>query len=383
MAKGADGTYALGFAEDARTERALREGLGGRAVTIRRAKYRAAVQALTTGPAARVVFVDIGGEDEPKAVARELRAVCAFDTHLVAIGTTDNADYIRILIRNGIQDYLVKPVSSVFIRETIEVLQSDAEERSYAGRVLALVGSSGCGVSTLVAAIARSLATDDQEIAVVDVDPVGGKLPVLLRAEPVAGLGRLLDILDQSGIGSGEPTRLEPAEIAECLDRASANAEDRIALFSYANSGSAATAPSPLAVGFLLQHLANRSHVVLASGAADPDVRLEMMQRADARVLVYEPTLSSIRTAVRYLAFLGSEHPVTLVQNHSRSPKSSLSSVHVRYALAERRPDVVVPFEPSLCTSDGGKNPAGPARYRRAVAQIIERVMAMPVRAAT
>ena len=383
MAKGADGAYALGFAEDAHTERALREGLVGRAVTIRRAKYRAAIQALTTGPAATVVFVDIGGKDEPEAVARELRAVCAFDTHLVAIGTTDNADFVRSLIRNGIQDYMVKPVSSLFIRETIEALQSDAGERSYAGRIMVFVGSSGCGSSTLVAAIARRLAADDQEIAVVDVDPVGGKLPVLLGAEPAAGLGGLFDTLDRSGIGSGEPSRLEPAEIAECLDAVSVNAEENIALFSYASSGPAATIPSPLAVGFLLQHLANRSHVVLASGAADPDVRLEMMQGADARVLVYEPTLSSIRMAVRYLAFLGSEYPVTLVQNHSRSPRSSLSSVHVRYALAERRPDVVVPFEPSLCTSDGGKNPAGPARYRRAVAQIIERVMAMPVRAAT
>ena len=123
--------------------------------------------------------------------------------------------------------------------------------------------------------------------------------------------------------------------------------------------------------------------MVLASGAADPDVRLEMMQGADARVLVYEPTLSGIRMAVRYLALLGSEFPVTLVQNHSRSPRNSLSSVHVRYALAERRPDVVVPFEPSLCAPDGGKNPAGPARHRRAVAQIVQRVMAMPARVAS
>ena len=382
MAKGADGIYALGFAEDAHTERALREGLVGRAVMIRRVKHRTAIQALATGPSAKVVIIDIGGKDEPAAVARELRAVCAFDTHLVAIGTTDNADFVRNLMRNGIQDYLVKPVSSVFIRETIEVLQSDTGERSYAGRVLAFMGSSGCGTSSLVAAIARCLAGDDQEIAVVDVDPVCGKLPDLLNTEPTAGLGGLLDMLEQSGIGSGEPCRLEPAEITECLDAARATAAEKIALFGYATSGPAAIAPSPLAVGFLLQQLANRSHVVLACGAADPDVRLEMMQGADARVLVYEPTLSSIRMAVRYLALLGSEYPVTLVQNHSRSPKSSLSSVHVRYALAERRPDVVVPFEPSLCAANEGKNPAGPARYRRAVTQIIERVMAIPMRVA-
>ena len=382
MAKGADSAFALGFAEDARTERALREGLAGRSVTIRRAKYRTAIQVLTTGPAASVVFVDIGGNEEPEAVARELRAVCAFDTHLVAIGTTDNADFVRSLIRNGVQDYLVKPVSSVFIRETVEALQSDAGERAYAGRVLAFVGSSGCGTSTLVAAIARSLAADDREISVVDMDPVGGKLPVLFGAEPAAGLGGLLDMLDRNGTGGGEPSRLEPAEIADCLDGAGANAGERIALFSYASSGPAVKAPSPSAVAFLLQQLANRSHVVLASGAADPDVRLETMQGADARVLVYEPTLSSIRMAVRYLALLGSEYPVTLVQNHSRSPRSSLSSVHVRYALAERRPDVVVPFEPSLCAPDGGSNPSGPARHRRAVAQIIQRVMAMPARVA-
>ena len=121
-----------------------------------------------------------------KRSARELRAVCAFDTHLVAIGTTDNADFVRSLIRNGIQDYLLKPVSSVFIRETVEALQSDAGERAYAGRVLAFVGSSGCGTSTLVAAIARSLAADDQEIAVVDAGSGGREAP----GSPRSGTGR-------------------------------------------------------------------------------------------------------------------------------------------------------------------------------------------------
>ena len=382
MAKRSNDTYALGFAEDAHTERALRDGLAGRTVRIRRAKFRTAVQALAAEPAANVVIVDIGDLDMPEAAARELRAVCSFDTHLVAIGTTDNANFVRRLIRSGIQDYLVKPVSSVFIRETIEVLESDSPERSYAGRVLAFVGSSGCGTSTLVATIARWLASENQGISVVDVDPVSGKLPVLLEAEPVAGLAGFLDRLDQSGSGSTDPSHLEPSEIAESLDAIRAPAAENISLFGYASSGSVAKAPSPVAVRSLLQHLANRSHVVLASGVGDPEIRLEMMQGADARVLVYEPTLSSIRAAVRYLALLGPEYPVTLVQSHSRTPRSSLSSVHVRYALAERRPDVVVPFEPSLYRPYSGKRSGGPARvYRRAIGQIIELVMERPVQA--
>ena len=98
----------------------------------------------------------------------------------------------------------------------------------------------------------------------------------------------------------------------------------------------------------LLEQLANRTHVVMVSGMSDPDARTEIMRNADARVLIFEPTLSSISSAVHCLALLGTEYSTLLVQCHPRTGRSALSPARIRYALAERRPDVVVPFDAAL-----------------------------------
>ena len=120
--------------------------------------------------------------------------------------------------------------------------------------------------------------------------------------------------------------------------------------------------------------------MVLITGAFDPETRTATMQAADARVLLYEPTLPSISTAVHALAQLGPEHSTILVQSHPRTRKSALSPAQIRYALAERRPDVIIPFEPALhadATGEGrGRSPGKP--YLQALGQVIERAVEGP-----
>ena len=104
------------------------------------------------------------------------------------------------------------------------------------------------------------------------------------------------------------------------------------------------------------------------------------MQHADARVLLYEPTLPSISAAVHCMAQLGPDHPSILVQSHSRMRRSALSPAQIRYALAERRPDVVIPFEPALHTAatDDVRDRTPGKRYREALRQVIERAVEGP-----
>ena len=112
------------------------------------------------------------------------------------------------------------------------------------------------------------------------------------------------------------------------------------------------------------------------TGFPDGDTRLEIMQRADARVLQFEPTLSSLSAAVRGLALLGTNYPVTLTQCLPRMPKSRLSPAHVRYALGDRRPDVVIPFDPAIhAIATGAKSKRTSAAYRNAVREVLKRVL--------
>ncbi|MDE0458308.1 MAG: ATP/GTP-binding protein [Chromatiales bacterium] len=387
MASPPESLYARGFAADARTERALRAGLAGREVRVQRGRLDAALQALASEPSPKLVFVDLDGSPEPEAAASKLTAVCAFGTTVIAIGSTDTADLTRALLRHGVADYLVKPLSAAAVREASAAALENLPDRPYAGRVVALAGTAGSGVSTLVAAIVRTLAATGRTASVVDLDPASGTLAHRLGATPAGDLAAVLaagrsgpdaspDLGESSdpdeAVGAGR------APSPEQLDGVRApSGIDGVSLVAYPPAGPMPEPASPAAVGALLEHLANRSHLVLVTGLSDPELRTELMQRADARVLLYEPTLPNIGAAVQSLARLGPEHPVVLVQSHPRTRRSALSQAQIRYALAERRPDVVIPFEPVLHAAATGEKPGarlGKA-YRDALRQVMERAV--------
>ena len=367
MALTADGLYARGFAADAASLRALREGLEGRKAKLQRGRLAAALRTLAGEPASRVLFVDLDGVSEPAQAARELAAVCAFETAVIAIGSTDSAEFTRTLFKNGIADYLVKPISASHIREACAAVMDDPVERPYAGRVAAFSGSAGSGTSTLVAAIARGLAAEGRTASIVDLDPIAGRLPGLFGVEPSGDLPALL-----AALNSDAPTDNDTNAVAEQIDDMCAEAEAGVSLVAYAPAAAIPAPPSPDAVLRLLGHLANRTHLVLVTGFPDPVTQLEIMQEADTRVLLYEPTLSSLSAAVRCLALLGAKHPATLVQCLPRASRSALSAAHIRYALGDRKPDVVIPFDPALHTAaTEGKSKRPPSRaYRSAVQRV-------------
>ena len=379
--------FARGFAADAETERALRAGLSSHEARIQRGRFEAALRTLAAEPSAKLVFVDLDGVPEPEAAARELTSVCAFGTALVAMGSTDTAHLTRALLREGISDYLVKPISAAAVRGASATALDDLPERLYAGRVITFAGSAGCGVSTLVAAIASGVAAGSRTASVVDLDPGSVALPTLLGAEPAGDLAALLATLGPGASDTDRPLEPdgppEPDALIdpELLEGVCAPTDTRgVSLVAYPGTGPMPESPSPPTVHSLLGHMANRSHVVLVAGLGDPEARTAIMQEADARVLLYEPTLPSIGVAVHCMALLGPEHPALLVQSHPRMRRSPLSQAQIHYALAERRPDVTIPFEPALhaaATGEGRQRPPGKG-YLEALRQVMERAVEIP-----
>ncbi len=362
--------FAFGFAADAQTEKALRSGLAGRDARVRRGRLAAALRELAAEPAARLVFVDLDGVKDPAAAARQLTEVCAFETTLVAVGSTDTAEFGRQLLQGGVADYLVKPVTPASVREAGLAAVGDLPDQRYAGRVVAFGGSTGSGTSTLIEAVARNVLAGGRSVSVLDLDPVAGKLEALLDTGPAGDLTALLEAL-----GSQEALRLgqETAPGNDAGTRPALSGEPRISLFAYPSSETPPLPPAPHVLEALFKHLANRTHMVLVSDVSGPDAQIEVMRQADARILLYEPTLSSISAAVRRLAWLGTDHHATLVECLPRMPRYALSPANVRYALAERRPDVIVPFDPTLRAGATGSRRRRPGRaYRRALDQLME-----------
>ena len=390
MASPSDGRSARGFAADAETERALRAGLAGRDAAVQRGRLDTAIRTLAAEPATRLVFFDLDGVPDPEAAVRKLASVCAFGTVMIAIGSADTAHLTRTLLQGGVADYLVKPVAPADVREASAAALDELPERSYAGRVIAFAGAAGSGVSTLVAAIALGVARTGRVASVFDLDPVSGPLSLLLGVEPVGDLAALLDSLDpgepfdpeEPPIGAGEPFGPGQPVGPEEIDSVCVPARPGLLLVGYPPAGPPPAAPAPRAVQALVEGLANRAHTVLVSGSPDPEVRLETMRRADARVLLYEPHRLSIGEAARWLALLGREHPAVLVQCHPRARKGALSPAQIRYALAERRPDVVIPFDRALhdvsTRPAKGRSPSPGKPWRKALRQVIERVIEGP-----
>ena len=184
MALPSDSLYARGFASDARTLRALREALAGHKVRVQRGQFPRSHQDVGGRARARLLFVDLDGVADPEMAARELATVCAAETAVIAIGSTDTAQFARTLLQGGIADYLLKPVSALQIREAHAAVFADPTERAYAGCVVAFAGSAGSGTSTLVAAIARAIAADGRTASVVDLDPVAARLPGIAGYSP-------------------------------------------------------------------------------------------------------------------------------------------------------------------------------------------------------
>ena len=376
--------HAWGFAADAATERALRAGLAGREVRIRRGRLNSALRTLAAEPSPPLVFVDLDGVPEPEEAARELAGVCALGTVLVALGSDDTARRTRSLLRNGISDYLVKPVAAAAVHEASAKALEDRTERGHAGRVVTFAGTAGGGASTLMTTMAEGIAAGGRTATMVDLDPLAGKLAARLGVEPRGDLAELLATIDpgppegsDESTAPGEAVDLGPPIASGLVDEVIALAGARISLVAYPRTGPPPATPLPRAVCMLLGQLANRTHVVMVSGMSDPDARTEIMRHADARVLIFEPTLSSIASAVHCLALLGKEHSTVLVQCHPRTGRSTLSPAQIRYALAERRPDVVVPFDAALHAAATGRARArSPGKaFRKALEEVAERAL--------
>ena len=373
--------FARGFAADAETERALRAGLSNHEARIRRGRFDAALRTLAAEPSAKLVCVDFDGVPEPEAAVRKLTAVCAFGTALVVMGSTDTAHLTRVLLREGIFDYLVKPISAAAVRGASAAALDDLPERLYAGRVVAFAGTAGNGVSTLIAALARGVAAGRRTAGVVDLAPGSVALPALLGTEPAGDLTALLAALGSGALDSDGSVNTGPSVDPALLDSVCAPADTPgTSLVAYPGTGPIPESPSPPAVHGLLGYMANRTHVVLVAGLDDPEARTAIMREADARLLLYEPTLPSIGAAVSCMALLGTGHPALLVQSHPRMRRSTLSQAQIRYALAERRPDVIVPFDPALhaaATGRGRRRPPGKA-YLAALRQVMEHAVEVP-----
>jgi pilus assembly protein CpaE len=336
--------HVLAFLSDAESEAVLRQGLQAAApegVDVRRGDCRTAVEALARLATPRVLVVDVSGEEQPMTALAALSEVVEPDVRVLVVGDRQDINLYRQLTRAlGVAEYLYKPLSAEVVAQHfgVHVNPAAAAAQPTGGRVLAFTGvRGGAGATTIAANLAWHLAEATRRHTVlVDADLHTGSAAMLLGAKS----------------GSGLRTSIEaPQRVDELfIQRIAQPVGDRLAVIAGEERLSERPTAAPGGVARLLQLLRKRyNFVVLDVPLARTAWSDEFLEQARQRVLVLDPTLPSIREALRVLAMPpGSQQTLSpaLALNRLGEP-GALSKAQVEDALG-RRVDVTLPYLPRV-----------------------------------
>ena len=282
------------------------------------------------------------GDDAALLLAQldQLAEVCDPGTKVVIIGAHNDIPLYRELMRRGVSEYVVPPLSVVQMIRAVTTLYSDPAT-PFIGRTLAFLGAKGgVGSSTLAHNIGHALAEQMQAATViVDYDLPFGTAGLDFNQDPLQGFADALS----------KPDRLDP----QLLDRMTARCGERLSLFA---------APASLDDDY--DYSADVYEDVLGKiRSTAPYVILDLphlwsgwMRRtllaADDVVIVATPDLASLRNAKNLLDLVKkarpNDSPPFLVLNQVGVPGRPEIPVKEFAKALGSEPALVLPFDAKL-----------------------------------
>src|ERR1043165_5316571 len=149
----------------------------------------AAIEAYRSAPTPNVMILENEGLNNILAGLDQLASVCDAGTRVVVIGRVNDVALYRELVRRGVSDYLIAPVTPIDVVRSICNLFS-APEAKAVGRIIAVVGAKGgVGASTIAHNIAWALARDlALDSVVADLDLAFGTAGLDYNQDPAQGI---------------------------------------------------------------------------------------------------------------------------------------------------------------------------------------------------
>jgi pilus assembly protein CpaE len=319
--------------EDRRMAKAhLRIQMGGMA---------AAVEAYQSAPTPNVIILESEGRgNEILSALDQLANSCDAGTRVVVIGSTNDVTLYRELVKRGVSDYLISPVSVLQVVRAICGLYS-APDAKPVGRIIAVVGAKGgVGASTVAHNIAFSIARDlTLDAVVTDLDLAFGTAGLDFNQDPPQGIAEAVF----------SPDRVDTAFV----DRLLAKCTDHLNLLA-----------APATLDRVYDFGAEAFESIFDSlRATVPCVVLDVPHQwtgwtkqtligADDVLIVAAPDLANLRNTKNMYDFLKTARP------NDRLPRYCLNQVGVPkrpeikaadFAKAlEREPMAIIPFETQL-----------------------------------
>lgn len=288
----------LAFVNDGQTEQALQEGLADAiptGVETRRGGVQAAIAALQKISTPRVLIVDVGGTESPLSALEALSDVVEPHVCVLVIGDFTGQDFYREITRRiGAMEYLAKPLTRGAVSQYFGPLVLGRAPKGAAalgGRMLTITGvRGGVGASTIAINLAWHLGvTARRHTVLLDPDLYLGTASFLLNVEPSPGLRTALQA----------PDRID----ALLAERAAQPVSDRLHVLAGQETLDTAPEHAPEAAEKLMEALCRRYNVIVADVPFRPvPLNRDLLRLSHRRVLVMEPTLASVRDALRLLA---------------------------------------------------------------------------------
>ncbi|HXZ69152.1 MAG TPA: AAA family ATPase [Alphaproteobacteria bacterium] len=334
------------FVGDAETEMiaaAVFEDLGFDGAGVKRGDVGTAITFLTSNPSPRIIIVDISRSELPISDINALAEACEPGVEVIVVGAHNDIGLFRDLMQIGVSDYLAKPVTRELLRRSIETVRQGAHSvnlRGRLGKIVAVTGvRGGAGATTVAANLAWLLSEKvGRRVALLDLDFNYGALSLALDQRATPGLREALENIH----------RVDQLFIERTLT----NVNSRLALLSCEEPLDYKVSFETKAYDELVGQLAKQFHYVMVDVPDCSGIEhLHVLKMAAVRILVLDPTLSSMRHTIRLLKALGHEEVgrQTILVLNRRWPQSDgdLSIEEIEKAL-NHRIDVTIPFGKSL-----------------------------------
>lgn len=330
------------FVDDPETEAATDDALGRMGAPkyrVRRGGVRAAIDFFASHNSTQVVIVDVSSVDLALNHIDELANVCEPGIQVIVLGKDNNVGLFRDLIRMGVADYLVKPAPYEHLFRAVQ-LALGADDPSHPttqrmGKVVAVTGArGGAGATSTLANVGWVLANkQSRRVALVDLDLQNGSLHLALDFPANHGLREALENAHRLDPLFLERTMLQHGPRLFCLAAEEPLDEDIVY--------------SPDAVKELARILQKQFHYVLIDVPRGTAGALEVVRRADIRLLVAEPSIASVRDVVRRMEAItaeGTGRRTYIVLNHPRQDSKGELTVEQFESAIRQKVDFVVPY---------------------------------------
>ncbi len=299
----------------------------------------AAATHLANNPTPALLVVETRSQGD--ALYSELNAlaeVCAPNTYVILIGAQNDIGLYRDLIREGISDYLISPITGGQLRDSIESAFKD-EDADRSGRSIAFMGvTGGVGSSIISHNVAYELVQAyEMEVIVIDLDIPCGTAALVYNFQPRQ---TIVDVLAQA-------SQMDESFLEQFL----MEYDKKLSVLSSPASLSTGMQISTDALAAIMKYAKLMADIVIIDipHAWEPWVR-DVLSDADDLVLVARPDLTNLRDAKNMVEFLtprrGEDVPLRLVLNQTgAAKKTDLPDKDFKEALA-MEPTLSIPYDP-------------------------------------